>query len=59
MLVTPEGDVFLLVGSDGQQLGHDALREFIGEPITVRAELMRHGGSQLLKIIPAALHHKP
>jgi len=59
IFVTTKGDEFLLVDSAGQPLGHDTLREFIAEPITIRAELMQQGSSRLLKIVPAALRHAP
>ena len=37
IFITTDGhEQFLLVGLDGRALGRDALREFIGEPITIR-----------------------
>jgi len=48
---------YLLVGPDGAALGNDALREFVAEPITLHAELLQRGDSQLLQIDPAKLHH--
>jgi hypothetical protein len=54
-----EGDQFLLVDREGRALGHDALREFVAEPITIHGELLQRGESQLLKIDARALHHTP
>jgi hypothetical protein len=48
---------FLLVGLDGRALGHDTLREFIAEPITIRGDLLQQGESRLLKIDARTLHH--
>jgi hypothetical protein len=52
-----EGEQFLLVGPDGNALGHDALREFVAEPITIRGELLKKGESRLLRIDARELHH--
>jgi hypothetical protein len=53
------GEQFLLVGSDGQSLGRDALREFVAETITVKAELLQRGDSRFLRINPQELRHMP
>jgi hypothetical protein len=54
-----EGDQFLLVDREGRALGHDALREFVAEPLTIHGELLQRGESRLLKIDARALHHRP
>ena len=59
IFIATNGDEFLLVGPTGQPLGHDSLREFIAEPITIRAELLQQGSTRLLKINTATLHHTP
>src|SRR6266849_1057451 len=53
------GAQFLLVDQEGRALGHDALREFVAEPITIRGELLQTGSTQLLMIDPRALRHTP
>jgi hypothetical protein len=58
-VTTGAHETFLLVGPDGRALGHDALREFVAEPITIRGELLQQGESQLLRIDPQGLHHSP
>jgi len=55
----PGGELLLLVDPDGKALGHDALREFIAEPITVQGELLERGPARLLEIDPHALRHAP
>ncbi len=58
IFVTTDGrEQFLLVGPDGLALRHDALREFIAEPITIRGELLQNGTSHLLSIDPRTLNH--
>jgi hypothetical protein len=60
IFVTSNGaDQFLLVGPDGGAIGRDDLREFIAEPITIRAELLQRGESRLLLIDTRALRHTP
>ncbi len=60
IFITTDGSrQFLLADSDGNALGHDSLREFIAEPITIHAELVQRGDSRLLKIDPKALRHTP
>jgi hypothetical protein len=60
IFVTADGnDRFLLAGQDGRALGRDALREFVAEPITIRAELLQRGEDRLLVIDPQALRHTP
>jgi hypothetical protein len=60
IFVTSNGEgQLLLVGADGSALGHDALREFIAEQITIRGELLQRGESRLLRIDPRSLHHTP
>ena len=60
IFATSDGrEQFLLVGMDGRILGHDALREFIAEPITIQGERLETGSMQLLKIDPRALRHTP
>jgi hypothetical protein len=60
VLVTTDGrDQFLLVDSEGHTLGHEALREFIAEPITVRGRLLQQGDSRLLMIDERTLRHAP
>ncbi len=51
------GAQFLLVDQEGRALGHDALREFVAEPITIRGELLQRGESRLLMIDAKALNH--
>lgn len=58
-VTTDEHEQFLLVGLDGRALGHDALREFIAEPITIRGEVLAHGNTRLLEIDPRSLRHTP
>jgi hypothetical protein len=58
LFVTTDGrEQFLLVGLDGIALQHDALREFIAEPISIRGESLLRGETRLLKIDPSALRH--
>lgn len=58
IFVTSDGvDQFLLVDPAGHALSHDALREFVAEPITVHGELWRRGDSRLLRINPGGLTH--
>jgi hypothetical protein len=60
IFVTTDGhEQFLLVGLDGLALGRDALREFIGEPITIRGEVLARGGSRLLAMDPRSFRHTP
>lgn len=54
---TERGEQYLLVDSSGNALGHDALREFIAEPITVEGELRQRGQTRFLEINPRALRH--
>lgn len=55
---TPDGhNQYLLVGPDSTALGPDALREFIAEPITLYAELLRRGDTEFLRVDPATLRH--
>jgi hypothetical protein len=51
------GVPYLLMDLHGNALGHDALREFVAEPITVEGELALRGETLLLKIDPRALRH--
>jgi hypothetical protein len=48
---------FLLVGVDGRALRHDALREFVAEPIQIQGELLESGSMQLLKVDPGTFGH--
>jgi hypothetical protein len=58
IFITRNGtDQFLLVDPEGHALGHDALREFVAEPITIHGELLQRGESRLLKINARALTH--
>ena len=58
IFVTSNGtEQFLLVDPEGRALGHDALREFVAEPITIHGELFERGESRLLMINPSALTH--
>ena len=58
LFVTTNGESqFLLVGLDGEAIGHDVLREFVAEPITVRGELMQRGDTRLIRIDPESLRH--
>ena len=57
IFVTNNGDQFLLVDPEGHALGHDALRKFVAEPITIHGELLQRGESRLLAIDPRALQH--
>lgn len=50
-------DQFLLVDPEGHVLGHDALREFVAEPITIHGELFERGESRWLMINASALTH--
>ena len=50
---------YLLVDPDGNALGHDSLREFMAEPITIQAELLQRGDSRFLKVNPKTLRHMP
>ena len=60
IFITTDGnEQFLLVGLDGLALGRDALREFIGEPITIRGEVVARGDSRLLEIDPRSFRHTP
>ena len=58
IFVTSNGvDQFLLVDPEGHALGHDTLREFVAEPITIHGELLQRGESRLLMINARALTH--
>ena len=58
IFVTSNGvEQFLLVDPEGHALGHDALREFVAEPITIHGELLQRGESRLLMINASALTH--
>ena len=58
IFVTRNGvDQFLLVDPEGRALGHDALREFVAEPITIHGELLQRGESRLLRINAYGLTH--
>src|SRR6266853_4346219 len=60
IFVTTDGhEQFLLVGLNGLALGRDALREFIGEPITIRGEVLARGDSRFLEIDPRSFRHTP
>lgn len=59
IFVTTAGQKFLLVGLDGRALEHDALREFVAEPIQIQGELLQTGSTRLLKVDSSALHHTP
>src|SRR5713101_627333 len=60
IFITTDGhEQLLLVGLDGRALGRDALREFIGEPITIRGEVLARGDSRLLEIDPRSFRHTP
>ncbi len=60
IFITTDGhEQFLLVGLDGRAQGRDALREFIGEPITIRGEVLARGDSRLLEIDPRSFRHTP
>ncbi len=56
-VTTDGGEQVLLVGPDGRVLGHNALREFIAEPITLHGKLLQRGEGRLLMIDVEALHH--
>jgi hypothetical protein len=51
------GEQYVLVDTNGNALGHDALREFIAEPITMEGEIAQRGPTRFLKIDPRALRH--
>ena len=51
------GQQYLLVDTNGNALGRDALREFIAEPISVEGELLQRGETHFLKINSGALRH--
>ncbi len=60
IFVTTDGhEQFLLVGLNGFALGRDALREFVGEPMTIRGEVLARGESRLLEIDPRSFRHTP
>jgi len=60
IFATTDGhEQFLLVGLNGLALGRDALREFVGEPITIRGEVLARGDSRLLEIDPRSFRHTP
>src|SRR5438552_9125282 len=50
IFVTATGDRMLLTGLDGKPLAHDALQEFIAEPITVRGRQIQRGDERFLRI---------
>jgi hypothetical protein len=54
-----QGQQFLLVGTDGNAIAPDALREYVAEPITVSGELLQRGTSRLLRIDVKGLRHAP
>ncbi len=59
LFVTADGrERLLVVGPDGRALGHDALREFAAEPVTIRGELLQRGDDRLLRIDPQLLRHQ-
>src|SRR5882724_2062618 len=51
------GEQFVLVGPDGSALAPDLLRDFLAEPITLRAELLQRGDLRFLQIDPKTLRH--
>ncbi len=58
LFITRDGrDQFLLTDSDGHALGHDTLRAFIAEPISVSGKLLQRGEERLLMIDPQLLRH--
>jgi hypothetical protein len=58
IFVTSNGiEQFLLVDPEGHALGHDALREFVADPIIIHGELLQRGESRLLMIDATALTH--
>jgi len=63
IFITTNGDApdgrgqFVLVGPDGGVLAPDSLRDFIAEPITLRAESLQRGRLRFLQIDPKSLRH--
>jgi len=58
ILVSAEGSKqYLLLDMNGKALGHDDLREFIAEPVSVEGEVLQRGKMLFLKIDPQALQH--
>ena len=57
LISSDTGEQLLLVDLAGRALDHDVLREFAGEPITIRGELVERGESRMLMIDESALHH--
>jgi len=57
VFVTSAGDQYLLVDPHEEPFHRDALREFIGEPISLHGELLERGDSKFLTINLAELHH--
>lgn len=51
------GQEYLLLDMNGNALGHDALREFIAEPLSVEGEVLQRGKTLFLKIDLRALRH--
>jgi len=51
------GEQYLLVDPNGNALGHNALRDFVAEPITLEGELLQRGETHFLKINPGGLRH--
>ena len=56
-LAAERGEQYLLLDMNGKALGHDDLREFIAEPISVEGEVLQRGETLFLKIDPRALRH--
>ena len=56
-IAADRGEQYVLVDAHGNALGHDALREFIAEPITVEGEIAQRGPTRFLKIDPQSLRH--
>jgi hypothetical protein len=51
------GEQYLLLDMNGNALGHDDLREFIAESVSVEGEVLERGKTLFLKIDPRALRH--
>lgn len=58
LFVTEErGDQYVLTDSGGNSLRNDILREFVGESISLRGEVVEIGEVRQLRILASSLHH--
>ena len=50
-LLTSSGEIVLMLNRNGNKFAQDALREFIGEPVVVRGELVQRENMKMVRAI--------